>query len=153
MAAYFFDSSAIVKRYVNEPGSQFVDGLVDSASGNLVLVARITHVEVIGALSRRSKGGSINPIDAQAGISAFKQDIVGQYLSVEVTAVVVEKAMGFAELYGLRGYDAVQLAAAIEANEELVNSGLSPLVLVSADTDLNNAAVSEGLSFEDPNDH
>ncbi len=47
MSAYFFDSSAIVKRYVNETGSTFVENLSNLKSGNLVLLARITQVEVL----------------------------------------------------------------------------------------------------------
>ena len=33
MAAFFCDSGSIIKRYVNESGSNFVDGLADSNSG------------------------------------------------------------------------------------------------------------------------
>jgi hypothetical protein len=47
----------------------------------------------------------------------------------------------------------VQLAAAIEANKERVANGLSVLVLVSADAELNDAALAEGFGVEDPNTH
>ncbi len=51
MAGFFFDSSAIVKRYVNEIGSDFVDNLTDLKSGNVILLARITRVEVVAAIT------------------------------------------------------------------------------------------------------
>ena len=52
MAVYFFDSSAIVKRYLNERGTAWVTGLADPATGNRVYVARIAGAEVISAMTR-----------------------------------------------------------------------------------------------------
>jgi hypothetical protein len=54
------------------------------------------------------------------------------------------EASHLAEKHALRGYDAVQLASALKANEERVSNGLSPLTVVSADTELNDAAHAEG---------
>ena len=75
MPAYFCDSSAIVKRYVNEIGSSFVDSLSDPKSGNIVLLARITQVEIAAAIARRLKGKSIDAPDAQKALAAFQQDL------------------------------------------------------------------------------
>ena len=55
--------------------------------------------------------------------------------------------------YRLRGYDAVQLAAALTANAVLTSAGLSPLIFAAADDDLLNAARAEGLAAENPNLH
>jgi hypothetical protein len=52
----------------------------------------------------------------------------------------------------LRGYDAVQWAAAIEANARCTALGTT-LTFVSADVTLNAAALAEGLAVEDPNAH
>ncbi|MGI8668756.1 MAG: type II toxin-antitoxin system VapC family toxin [Aridibacter sp.] len=72
MAEYFFDSSAIVKRYVNEVGSNFVDNLADTKNGNIILLARITRVEVAAALARRHKGKSISAKDLQTALAALQ---------------------------------------------------------------------------------
>lgn len=153
MAGFFCDSSAIVKRYVNETGSNFVDNLADVQSGNVVLLARITRVEVVSAIARRSKNGSITTADAQNALAAFQHDLTNNYLTIEVTPILVSAAMSLAAKHTLRGYDAVQLAAALEANDERIANGLPPLTLVSADTDLNAAAQVEGLNVENPNNH
>jgi hypothetical protein len=63
------------------------------------------------------------------------------------------RAMALAHNHILRGYDAVQLAAAMEFSAERVNAGLPALVFVSADVALNAAAVAEGLAVDDPNTH
>jgi hypothetical protein len=53
--AYFFDSSAIVKRYVAELGSSWVFQLLDPAQGNRIYLARLTGVEVVAGLTRRGQ--------------------------------------------------------------------------------------------------
>ncbi len=39
VAVYFFDSSAIVKRYAAEPGSSWVDSICDETAGNIVALS------------------------------------------------------------------------------------------------------------------
>ena len=153
MAGFFCDSSAIVKRYVNEIGSNFVDGLTDLKSGNVTLLARITRVEVVAAIARRLKNGSITTADAQNALAAFQHDLTNNYFTVEITPVLLSVAMSLATRHALRGYDAVQLAAALEANDERIANGLPSLTLVSADTELNTAAQAEGLNIENPNNY
>lgn len=52
MASYFFDSSALVKRYATEPGSAWVENLTDPRVDNRINVAAITHVEVVAAIAQ-----------------------------------------------------------------------------------------------------
>ena len=75
------------------------------------------------------------------------------YLTVEITLVLYSAAMKLATKHALRGYDAVQLAAALEANDESLTNGLPLLILVSADTKLNTAAQAEGLVVQNPNNY
>ena len=158
MAAYFFDSSALVKRYVNETGSGWVQALTDSAAGHEIYVARITTVEVIAALVRRIRAGSLN---AQAAVAPFKADAANIYRIIELTAELADRAIAVTERPALRGYDAVQLATGLEIHDrlhvQLLALGLPPQAfpcfVVSSDVDLNTAAVADGLMVEDPNTH
>lgn len=66
--------------------------------------------------------------------------------------------MGLPEKHKLRGYDAVQLAAALivssqSAQQGIPATGVPPLVLVASDDDLLDAARVEGLAVDDPRDH
>ena len=61
--------------------------------------------------------------------------------------------MHLAEKHGLRGYDAVQLASVLEIHRQHLAVGLPSPVLVSADAELNSAALAEGLQIENPNLH
>jgi uncharacterized protein len=153
MEAYFLDSSAIVKRYVNETGSIFVENLTNLKSGNLILLARITQVEVASTFYRRLKGGSLTQTDADDALKLFQYDLANNYFVIEMTKSLLDLAMQFSAKYSLRGYDAVQLASSIETNQERLNQGLSSLIMISADIELNIAAQSEGLTAENPNNY
>ena len=65
---------------------------------------------------------------------------------------LISSAMDQAERHVLRGYDSVQLAAAIQVHSEFVAHG-AICTLVSADAELNAAALAEGLTVENPNAH
>ena len=85
MAAYFFDSSALVKRYVVESGTRWVRDLCDPAAGHTLYIARISGAEVIAALARRTRTGSLTQSAAQSAMAAFRSDFGGAYLVSELT--------------------------------------------------------------------
>src|SRR5437016_5616421 len=116
MADYFTDSSALVKRYVREIGSAWMTGLFDPALINEVFVAAITSVEIVSAITRRARGGTITAADAASTCNQFRTDWLTDYQAVEVNDILLQQAMALAELYGLRGYDALQLAAGCQVN-------------------------------------
>jgi hypothetical protein len=153
MAAYYFDSSALVKRYAQEVGSSWVNSLTDLQSGNNIFTALVTGAEIVAAIARKARVSSIPMQDATAAIVTFKGHFKTEYHVVLINAAIVERAMDLAERYGLRGYDAVQLASALTVQAELSVGGVSLTAFVSADTDLNKAAQAEGLVVETPGDH
>jgi hypothetical protein len=153
MAVYFVDSSALVKRYISEIGSAWVVNLFDPALNNEVLIAAITGVEIIAAITRRTRGGSISVTDATAACNLFRSDLLSEYQVVEITENIINSAMALAEVRGLRGYDAVQLAAGCAVNALCITNGLPPVNFVCADDELNKAAASEGLMVENPNNY
>lgn len=153
MASYFFDSSGLVKRYVRERGTAHVFGLTDPAAGNSIHLARITAVEVIAAIARRERNGNLSAALATQLRADFRFDLDNQYRPVAITPSLLAEAMDLAESYALRGYDAVQLAAAVRVDRRPQRRGGRPLTLVSADLELNAAAIAEGLAVEDPNAH
>jgi len=148
---YFFDSCAVVKRYVAELGSAWVLGLADPIAGNDVYLVHTTGVEVVSALVR--KVPALTPPDLARVLTAFKYDLQHQYQRLAVNQAVVTRAMTLAETHRLRGYDAVQLAAAVELSRVGVKTKLPSVIFVSADANLNAAAAAEGLTVDDPNAH
>ena len=149
MAGYFVDSSALVKRYVQESGTTWTRGLTHRSTGNRIFLARITVVEVTAAVARRRSGRTLSAAQASSLLTRFRKHVVGRYTILEVTPNLLAAAATLANKHDLRAYDAVQLAAALELN--YISQG--GIVLVSSDNELNDAAASEGLPIEDPRQH
>jgi hypothetical protein len=153
MAYYFFYSSALVKYYVSETGTQWVRDTIDAQPPNEISIAQVTGAEIVAAISRRVRMGLTTGADGAKAIGVFNTHFQTKYRVVIVTLETVERAMSLAEKYALRGYDAIQLATALTVEEEMTADGFGPLTLISADGDLNQAAQAEGLLTDDPNQH
>jgi len=150
--AYFLDSSAVLKRYVAEAGTTWVRDLFDSLRANRIAVATITGAEIVAAVTRRARGGGIAAPDAAQVISEFRLDFSGDFDLIEISVTLIDEAMRLAERHALRGYDSVQLAAALEFQAACTAAGLGS-TFVCGDRELNVAAGAEGLIVENPNNH
>jgi len=152
-AAYFLDSSALVKRYVQEDGTSWVRRLTRGSARNSIYLARITAVEVTAAVARRRKGRTLTSAKASSILHRFRQHLGGRYTVIEITPALFNDAMRLANSHTLRAYDAVQLAAALEILRQRQEAGWDPVTLISADQALNTAATAEGMAVDDPNSH
>ena len=105
----FCDTSALVKLYLSEAGSD--DMLAEARKAYAIAVCRIAWVEAMAAMARR---GREIPEDADVLdlARARLRDHWQSFIVVEVSQPVVEQAGEFADTFALRAYDAVQLAAA-----------------------------------------
>lgn len=153
MSIYFVDSSGIVKRYVLETGSAWIRGICLSVPVGTIYIAAIAGVEAVAAITRRVRQGTTTSGEAASAISTLKYQLVSDYTSVEFNAALQRTAMDLAEKHALCGYDAVQLASALQIQTERQVYGLSPPIFLSADNNLNAAAAAEGLAVDSPNSH
>ena len=153
MSAFYLDSSALVKRYSTETGSKFVINLMQPSARNRLYSVKITEVEVCAALIRKRKSLKITAVAATKSIARFRRNFAARFVKSDITDALIIEAIRLSDLHTLRGYDAIQLAAALEANSERISLGLSSLTFVSADTELNTAAIATGLAVENPNNY
>ena len=153
MSALFFDSSGLVKRYAQETGTGWIFSLVRRSANNRLYLARITGVEVVAALTKRVRVGTLSQKSAAKAINRFEREFANRYLLVDVSAPIIKTAMTMAKNHTLRGYDAVQLACALQANADRLAVGGTPLTFISADNNLNSAATAEGLAIDNPNNY
>ncbi len=153
MATYYADSSVLVKRHVAEVGTPWVQVLADPAAGHLFATSRISIVEVISALNRRQREGTVSAAEYARISTDFAALCATTYQLVEFTEEVVDQSRRLLEQYALRAYDAVQLASALLTDRIIRASGDPPLTLLAADDPLLTAAQREGLVANNPNWH
>jgi predicted nucleic acid-binding protein len=104
----YFDTSALVKRYVRERGSVQVVSLLRRHD---VLTSAITPVEVFSALGRRKRRGELSEKNFSATLSRMKSDRVHWEL-VEAGEVVLNRAEEIVQgPVPMRSLDAIHLAS------------------------------------------
>jgi predicted nucleic acid-binding protein len=153
MGDYYADSSVLVKRHVQEVGTAWFRALTLPSTGNLIITARISLVEVYSALNRRQREAGLTPTDYTQIVADFTTICTTEYELVELTPRVVARAKLLLGRYALRAYDAVQLASALVTNDTVQSAGLWPLIFLAADMRLLEAAQSEGLTIDNPIAH
>ena len=146
----YFDSSALVKRYLTEVGSDWVQTRCNDPA-HIIALADIGRVEIAAAFASKRRGQFITQVDYQKARAKFISDAQHNYQIVPVTSARIDEAIDLTARHRLRGYDAVHLACALYLNHTLLTSELSPLVFITADTDLLESARIEGLVTENPN--
>ena len=104
-AVIYVDTSALLKRYVEEADSARADGYL--LTDVVWVTARATLVEV-----RRNLHRLLGPEQREAALAAFTGDWARMNV-VELDAMTCESAAAVAELTGARSLDALHLAAAI----------------------------------------
>ncbi len=151
MSAYFLDSSALVKRYIFELGSTWLEAIADPRADNNLFITRIAWVEVLSAFARRQREENLSATDVEQSVETLRYDLDSQYQVVEIDAELVETAGELVRQHPLRAYDAIQLAAALRVQSVLVQEATNSLTLLAADDRLITIARIEGLLTENPN--
>lgn len=134
----YLDSSALAKRYVLEPGSEEVRRLISEAE--VAGTAWISLVEVVAALTKAVRVGALTSKESDSAIRSFEEDWP-DLVRIQISEFLIGVAAGFARKHRLRGYDAVQLAAAALWQENLEDS----VTLLTFDHQLWMAARNEGM--------
>lgn len=143
MSAVFADSSALVKLYADEPGAE------SARAQPTLVVSQLARVEVPAALWRKFRTGGLSAEDTGVLVAAFEADYFGteeepaRFFPVAVDAAILDRASRLVGSYGLRAYDAVQLASASLVREAVPE----PVRFLAFDKDLCAAAAAEGLAL------
>jgi predicted nucleic acid-binding protein len=135
---WYFDASALVKRYVAERGSDQVNRAIEEAEALGTVV--VSRAEIVAALAKARRLGVLDEEQALAGRRLFSQDWP-HLIRVQLTDALVDRAGALAWNHGLRGYDAVHLAAATTWRDSIDDA----VTLATFDRRLWAAAEKEGL--------
>jgi len=75
MAIFYLDTSALVKRYKTEEGSEMVEDLYDNLpSRNSLAISFLTVLEFVSAIGRLLRGGTISDEEFRDTLSTFSQE-------------------------------------------------------------------------------
>jgi predicted nucleic acid-binding protein len=106
----YLDTSALVKRYIQEPGSQDMARLLAEAEHQAVSV--VVEAEIPAALARAVRVGAIGPEDGEAALQTWEQERE-HLVWVQLPQSIARQAGELAWRDGLRGYAAIHLATAL----------------------------------------
>ena len=150
MSIYYLDTSAIVKLYVDEPGTEVMDRLLDGiGSGDRFYTSWLSILELTSVILRLAKGGRLTPEAADHILARFRNDIEETIRSWPLDDSVLSAAMAVVERHALRSADAIHLATAASIFSLAPES---ETVLVSSDRELLQAAEQSGMGVLDPQD-
>ncbi len=90
MAVFFFDSSALVKRYAKEPGSAWVRGLTQPKAAHTLYLARITAIEITSAITRKLRGGLLSAAQAGASLGHLRRHLNHRYAILDLTPALAD---------------------------------------------------------------
>ncbi len=133
----YFDASALVKRYVEESGSDVVRALLGES---LTCTSRLSEIEIVSALVRRAREGSISEFDRDRALSTLAEDMTVFYV-VELSGEITTIARGVLLKHRLRASDAIQIASCVHLQKSTGRS----VFFAAFDDRLNESAMCSGL--------
>lgn len=138
----FLDTSALVKLYIAEPGSERMREFV--ARGEPVAVSVLAFAEIHATFRRRKREELLQSAELEELQLGFADDWE-ELTQIPVGSAVLKLVPGLCERHPLRGADAVHLASALLLHQE----GLQ-VTFACSDRHLVGAAAAEGLDTFDP---
>lgn len=146
MALYYLETSALVKLYVYEPGTERLLALTASDAGHRFAILSIAQVEFRSAIRRRQRGGEISASVADELVESFRRHSEGKFLIQPFSDSLLDVALALIDGYALRGFDAIQLAGYLL----LRSMSATEPAFVCADKVLLSTARKEGCAVLDP---
>jgi uncharacterized protein len=109
---YFFDTSALVKIYHHEDGSDFCIERYKDRS--VLIISELARVELLSAVYRKLRGKELSEIALKSVLQRFECDCEERYEVLHVASLVYDEACRllsrYSGNYGLRTLDSLQLA-------------------------------------------
>lgn len=134
----FWDSSALVKFYIEEEGSSDIRKL----KGKHNFSAALSHAEILAAFYRLRREGIISKNDLEGCLKSFKEDFQ-KLLIIDYSEQVRDFAERLIVDVALRGADLIQLSSAYALQAEGLEISLvtfdQHLKIASEDIGLKNA--------------
>jgi len=135
----YFDTSALVKLYADEPGAK--SARAAALEAELIATSIVTYAEMRSAFARKLRFGDITAVAR----NRFKEQFELGWESFQIVPIeedTVKRAGELAETHGLKGFDAVHLASA-----NILGSRFGKVTFACFDAELSRAASACGMEL------
>ncbi len=149
MILYYMETSALLKRYRTEPGSDVIVELLERRRPDETFITSyFTLLEVEATAARALKARLLDQGAYGAFLGRFALDAGGFLVFQPVTNDTVRQAAEVTRRYALRGADALHLATVILGSRNVVEA--TETVIVTSDRELCAAAEADGWQVLNP---
>jgi predicted nucleic acid-binding protein len=151
MNFFLFDGSALVKRYVPEPGMALMHRLFAAVTRDRLLCLMLGGAEVAAALVRKRNGGTLIPAAFAAAMLDLRTEVLDaiDFTKPPADNSAINASIPLTDKHAINATDAVVLYTALQLVTQLRAAG-DDLVLAACDRRLLRAAQAEGLTTFDP---
>ena len=151
MPVFYLDTSAIVKSYHTERGSEVVDELLDNPlPQDQFHTSFFTLLEGISAIERLADSGQLEKALVVSALARFRRDIRDRFHLWPISNEIIAEAASVVGHHKLRAADAIHLATALSV--ALVVPG-TQTIMVPSDQRLIRSAQAAALVVLDPAAH
>jgi uncharacterized protein len=147
LALYYLETSALVKLYVREQGTDHLLRLAEASQENRFALLSLSQIELRSAIRRRERNGDLGPHVAGLVLDRFQQHLEAKFLQQSLTDPVLDSAAEMIDRYALRAYDAIQMAGYLVLRTTF---GKESPIFVCSDQSLLQVARSEQVPILDP---
>ena len=137
----FLDTSALVKLYLDEPGTQSLQKRVAETT---VALSNLAYGEIYATFARRLRESLLSEDEHDSVCTAFEEDW-SAVLRIPLSDEVLSRVPLLCRRHPLRGADALHLASAV-----MLDSRGIEVTVASSDRRLLGAAITEEIATFDP---
>lgn len=150
MPLFYLDTSALVKRYIGEEGSDVVDELFDKrGDADFLVISLMAFLELKSAFKRLAKGRTLSESQVSVLLSEFSSDQSAIYGVLNVDARLIGVAGALMDRHTLRAGDALHLASILQLQSAAQDS---KVIVVASDEELCAACSADGFEVLNPED-
>jgi uncharacterized protein len=147
----YVDSSALVKHYVRETGTDALNEIFAKHSGGQgIFISSLTYAEILAAFARRSRENPRFRKETELAHKQFQQDWKSVLTRIDLNDDVLRYVSKLVDAHPLRGADAVQLSSALWLRDTVSTGHSNAVKFACSDRQLAHAAQSEGLPVFNP---
>lgn len=152
MYYFYFDASALAKRYTDEIGSDKIDFFFDNVPLERLSCLTLGAIEVFWICVRKRNDNRITSHQFERATTHLRHEVINNqsgFKTISVPDSLVWDSIRLIETHSLNSVDAMVLRSALDTATELRSTG-DRLVLVASDQRLLRAASAEGLQAFNP---